>query len=52
MIAEESIKDFKQSTLRRIITQKEEAIRSKMEDLNIADKMMNWAAVKSRLNSE
>ena len=48
MKAEENIKDIKQSTLRRILKQKEESIRSKMEELNIAKSMANWAAVKGR----
>jgi CRISPR/Cas system CMR subunit Cmr6 (Cas7 group RAMP superfamily) len=52
VIAEENIKDIKQSTLRRILKQKEEAIRCKMEELNIANEMLNWGAVKGRMNSE
>jgi hypothetical protein len=51
-IAEENIKDTRQSTLRRILKQKEEAIRCKMEELNIANQMLNWGAVKGRTNSE
>lgn len=48
MIAEENIKDIKQSTLRRILKQKEEAIRRKMEELSLAKQMSNWGKVKAK----
>ena len=52
MIAEENIKDIKQSTLRRILKQKEEAIRRKMEELSLGQQMSNWGKIKGRQTSE
>lgn len=52
MIAEENMKDAKQSTLRRILNNKGEIVRSKMEEIKIAEQMRNWAATKGRMNSE
>ena len=52
MAAEENIKDIKQSTLRRILKQKEEAIRRKMEELSLAKQMANWGGTKGRQASE
>ena len=52
MLAEERIKDIKQSTLRRILKDKQEAVRCKLEELNFAQQMGNWAAVKGRQNAE
>lgn len=52
MKAEENIKDIKQSTLRRILKQKEEAIRRKMEELNLAQQAKNWGGIKSRRTTD
>lgn len=48
MRAEENIKDAKQSTLRRILKEKEETVRRKMEELSLAQQMGNWGVIKSR----
>lgn len=52
MRAEENIKDAKQSTLRRILKEKEETVRRKMEELSLAHQIGNWGVVKSRQASE
>lgn len=52
MRAEENIKDAKQSTLRRILKEKEETVRRKMEELSLAQQIGNWGVVKSRQASE
>lgn len=52
MIAEEKVKDAKQSTLRRIMNQKDDIIKNKLEDLDIKKHMLNWAAIKSKNLSE
>jgi hypothetical protein len=52
MRAEENIKDAKQSTLRRILKEKEATVRRKMEELNLAQQMGNWGVIKSRQASE
>lgn len=52
MIAEENIKDTRQSTLRRILMEKEEKARDKIETMDIGNKMLNWAKLKGIFHTQ
>lgn len=52
MAAEEKIKDVQQSTLKRILKEKEQTVARKLEELSLAQQITNWGAVKSRRTTD